>query len=326
MIGILSQDTISKAKSIDLLSYLQRYEPDELIHVASNEYSTKSHGSLKISNGKWHWFSKGIGGSTALDYLINVKGLRFTDAVMQLTGYCYKEQLKRTSVPQKNSNKPLSKSSQKFALPPAHPNSDRVIDYLQTRGISLPVIQYCLDQKLLYEDDCYNNAVFVGFDPSGTPRHAMLRGTSPGNSFRHDAPGSDKRFTFALLAKPGSDQLYVYESAIDLLSHATIDCAAGIDWQKPHRLSLAGLAPLALDQYIKDHPEIKSVILCLDQDEPGRVATRILSNYLSDTGKTVRDEHAPVGKDYNDYLCSLFPTTVQLLRGQDKSHSISNSR
>ena len=43
------------------------------------------HDSLKISNGKWMWWSRGFGGATALDYLIKVKGLSFTDAMRILT-------------------------------------------------------------------------------------------------------------------------------------------------------------------------------------------------------------------------------------------------
>ena len=93
VIPILSKETIQSAKSFDLLNYLQRYEPDELVHVAGNEYSTKSHGSLKISNGKWHWFSRGVGGTGALDYLIHVKGLRFSEAVMLLVGQRYQAQI-----------------------------------------------------------------------------------------------------------------------------------------------------------------------------------------------------------------------------------------
>lgn len=58
---------------MDLLTYLQNYEPQELIHVSGGTYCTREHDSLKISNGKWNWFSRGIGGKTALDYLIKVK-------------------------------------------------------------------------------------------------------------------------------------------------------------------------------------------------------------------------------------------------------------
>ena len=46
-----SQSDIRRAKEMDLLTYLQTYEPDELVRISSNTYTTKTHNSLKISNG-----------------------------------------------------------------------------------------------------------------------------------------------------------------------------------------------------------------------------------------------------------------------------------
>ena len=60
-----------------MLTYLQTYEPQELVHFGGSTYCTREHDSLKISNGKWCWFSRGIGGCSALDYLIKVKEMPF---------------------------------------------------------------------------------------------------------------------------------------------------------------------------------------------------------------------------------------------------------
>ena len=69
----ISPEVVAKAREMDLLTYLRNYEPNELVHFGGNTYCTREHDSLKISNGKWYWFSRGIGGYTALDYLIKVK-------------------------------------------------------------------------------------------------------------------------------------------------------------------------------------------------------------------------------------------------------------
>jgi len=61
---------------------LQEACPQELVPLKHGEYCLRSHDSLKISNGKWHWFSRGIGGRSALDYLIKVEGIPFMDAVL----------------------------------------------------------------------------------------------------------------------------------------------------------------------------------------------------------------------------------------------------
>ena len=79
-------EDIQQAKQLDLLTYLQINEPDQLVRVSSDTYCTKEHDSLKISNGKWHWFSRQTGGKTALDYLVKVKGCSFMEAMEAVAG------------------------------------------------------------------------------------------------------------------------------------------------------------------------------------------------------------------------------------------------
>ena len=80
------KDAIMDVRGIGLLDYLQRYEPDNLRRVSPGVFCTKEHDSLRISNGKWYWFSQGFGGCSALDYLIKVKNLPFTTAMERLHG------------------------------------------------------------------------------------------------------------------------------------------------------------------------------------------------------------------------------------------------
>ena len=82
----LSKEQIAAAREMDLLTYLRRFEPEELVHVGGDTYATRTHDSLKISNGKWCWWSRGIGGTTALDYLTMVEGVSFLDAVQRILG------------------------------------------------------------------------------------------------------------------------------------------------------------------------------------------------------------------------------------------------
>lgn len=79
-------EAIERARQVDLLTYLQTCEPQELVHVSGNVYCTKTHDSLRISNGKWCWFSRGIGGYSALDYLIKVNGYSFLEAMETISG------------------------------------------------------------------------------------------------------------------------------------------------------------------------------------------------------------------------------------------------
>ena len=68
---------VREVKRMDLLTYLENYEPYELVHFSGNTYATRTHDSLKISNGKWMWWSQRTGGRSALDYLIKGKRLIF---------------------------------------------------------------------------------------------------------------------------------------------------------------------------------------------------------------------------------------------------------
>ena len=67
--GYVQPEVIAEARKVDLFSYLQTTDPIELVKCDGNEYFTRTHDSLKISNGKWFWWSRGIGGTSALDYL-----------------------------------------------------------------------------------------------------------------------------------------------------------------------------------------------------------------------------------------------------------------
>lgn len=66
-------EVVAQAREMDLLTYLRTYEPHEMVHFGGGTYCTREHDSLKISNGKWCWFSRGFGGYSALNYLIKVK-------------------------------------------------------------------------------------------------------------------------------------------------------------------------------------------------------------------------------------------------------------
>ena len=81
----LSVEEIQSARSVTVLDYLREYEPGELIRVGLRDYRTKTHDSLVVSdNGLFHWFSTGLGGGNAIDYLIKVKRMKYSssDAVL----------------------------------------------------------------------------------------------------------------------------------------------------------------------------------------------------------------------------------------------------
>ena len=194
-------ETVSKAREMDLLTYLRNYEPDELVHFGGSTYCTREHDSLKISNGKWCWFSRGIGGTSALDYLIKVKEIPFLDAVERITGQAAIQP--PVFVSQRKQEKPRV-----LLLPKASKNADRAAAYLSERGIDRELINFCIQTGRLYESEPYHNAVFVGLDRDGKARYANLRGI--GTDFIGDANGSDKRYSFGIPAAGQSSTLHLF--------------------------------------------------------------------------------------------------------------------
>lgn len=300
----VTKEQIARAKEWDLLSYLQTCEPQELKKCGGQEYRTASHGSLKISNGLWNWHSKGIGGSTALDYLIKVRGLGFVEAVEILCGERAGAQWK----PPPSAAKP--KPPKPFALPDASRCGTAAVSYLARRGINMDIIIDCISAGLFYESRQHHNCVFVGRDPEGKARFACLRGT--GDGFKLDVEGSDKRYSFFLPAADRSSRFVaVAESPIDALSLAAMLKMQGEDWTKNYYLSLGGTAPRALLQFLRDHPTVTHISLCLDNDEAGLAGIAAIheairaDRSLSHRRFTIVDNPPPAfgGKDYNELLC-----------------------
>lgn len=295
----VTPEEIEKAKQMDLLTYLQSYEPGNLKKISHDTWCTKEHDSLKISNGKWHWFSRHIGGKTALDYLIKVKGISFVKAVEIITGYAAVLPPVYTGI-----EKPIE--PKKLELPLYNEDICEVRRYLKGRGISDTVIDFCHENKMLYEDAKYHNCVFLGYD-GNTPKYGAVRSTV--SDFKRDLTGSDKRFSFFIPAESETQTVYLFESAIDLLSYASLEIKVKRNWRRDDLLSLAGVyktdkkqdIPLALRTYLERHTGTKAVYLHLDNDEVGRMATKQITEALS-SQYTVIDQPPQSGKDFNDYL------------------------
>lgn len=130
----IDPDVLERVRQIDLLSYLREFEPSNLVKVkgTSNVYCTAEHDSLKISNGKWYWWSRGFGGYSALDYLIKVKEYDFVEAVEILTG--------QTMADWKPPPDPKKDEPKVLLLPPKNKDCNRVTQYLS--GVVLTISSY----------------------------------------------------------------------------------------------------------------------------------------------------------------------------------------
>ena len=295
----LSHDEIEQARKMDLLTYLCSSDPGELVHVSGDTYCLRSHDSLRISNGMWYWFSRGIGGKSALDYLIKVQCLPFPKAVRTLLKLPEAEA--STAPPRRLKPKQL-------LLPELNNTTDAAVSYLKNRGIHSVILDHCLEHRLILETKNHHNVLFIGYDTQGIPRQASLRGIV--GNYKGEATGSDKYFGFHLSPRSASADLHVFESAIDLLSYATLELLEARDWRRDHLLSLSGVyatqrrdaVPIGLARFLNEHPEIETVHLHLDNDDTGRRASESITAGLAERC-SVMDEPPTCGKDVNEQLC-----------------------
>ena len=143
-----------------------------------------------------------------------------------------------------------------------------------------------------------------------------------------DAYGSHKAFSFKLDSLDKNDSVHLFESAIDLLSYATLMKLDNKEWYNANLLSLAGVyqpakkideskIPLALNYYLNQNQNIKKIILHFDNDSAGRIATMALKTILPKQYEVV-DDPPKVGKDFNDFLCDRVGINYKKRYGKER--------
>lgn len=306
----IPKEVVAEARKIDLLTYLKNYEPDELVEVCRNTFCTKTHDSLKISNGLWYWFTRQVGGKSAIDFLMKVRNYSFVEAVKTVMGNIQVQQPIIYKQKEKSKDKNL-------ILPLKAENNDIAINYLLSRGISKEIIEYCIENKLLYEERKHHNVVFIGYDENKVPKYAFCRATNE-QRFMIEATGSNKKYSFKINANEKNNIVHVFESSIDLLSFATLLSLENKNWRNENLLSLGGIyeakyeldkskLPIALVDFLEKNSNINEIHLHLDRDLKGRNATTFLQQVYGEKYK-VTNATVPYGKDMNEYLCLKYGT------------------
>lgn len=292
----VTKSEIARAKRFDLLTYLRTADPGELKKDTHRQFCLRSHDSLKISNGKWHWFSRSIGGRTAVDYLIKVRGYTFPKAVQEVN----------RAMKGKDPSVFLSQNDRgPLRMPRKNDDNEIVRKYLTGRGIDEKLVDGLIAQGFIFENRSHHSAVFLGFDEDGKPAHAAYRATD-GSCAKGDHAGSDKRFAFRIEA-PEAETVHVFESAIDLLSYVTLCMMDGIAWRGESFISVAGLCcssekiPHALENYLERNAQTKVIRLHFDADTAGKKASEMIKEMLQDQYE-ISIRPPGKGKDYNEFL------------------------
>jgi len=303
-----TEEELQIAKSVDLVRVAESmgFTPKRV----GNYYTLKEMDSIRIyDRSNWfRWsrqFEKGQNGGSQIDFLRVFAGMDVKTAVFWLldfSGYRRMEE-KESFYHLKNQvekKEPIKKKP--FVLPRPSDKNLYLYQYLQKeRGLRKEVIDYFLEKGLIYESQDYHNIVFKGNASDGTTKFASMRGVFDRNRkpFKCDVAGNDKNYGFNVANKESSIVI-VFEGAIDLLSYVDL-----FDDYESNKIALGMISDAPLETFLKENPQVRTIYFCLDNDEAGRKAVKVLLKKYYEQGYEVEDIPPPgTYKDYNEWLVS----------------------
>lgn len=279
-----------QARQTDLADLLRRQ--GETLKRSGSEYEWRD-GSQKVTIRGNLWFHQyeRVGGDT-IDFVRRYMGKSYPEAVEYLLG--------GSGMGTITVSPPIVKERKPFALPPGNDNNRRAYAYLfHRRGIDREVLNAFFHAGLIYESADYHNAVFVGCDSSGIPRHGHKRGTGSESSFKGNVDSSDPRFSFHWTGQ--SDRLYLFEAPIDMLSFISLNKEG---WRSHSYAAACGVSDYVLWQMLENDPRICTVFLCHDSDTDGQKAAHRIAGRLQEKGINAQIL-VPIHKDWNEDLLYL---------------------
>ena len=288
-----SRNFTRKNKTKPLVDYLTAH--GESVQRVGREYVWEAPtGKVSISGSQWYSQYELVGGG-AVNFVQKFFGLSYPDAIQSLLGNNVGESVIGGK---KSAN---IKAKKPFELPEKHTDMRRVYGYLMhERLIDRQVLNRFVKDGLIYEDAKYHNAVFVGKDKSGKPVHAQKRATSAKSNFKGNLDSSIAEYSFHF--DGSSEYLFVFEAPIDMLAYISMHKNG---WENHSYVALCSTADRAALQMLKDNSHIKTVYLCLDNDNAGILGCQRVAASIHALGDYTVWRVAPQNKDWDEDLKSL---------------------
>ena len=293
-----SEEQKEQAASVDLESFL--LERGEKLIASGREKRLASNHSITVRGNEWYDHAVCQGGH-AISFVQYHYGVNYQDAMLLLLGDSM-----GTVYPRASERRP--EPPKEFVMPEAHSDMRRVFAYLvKNRQLDRAVVSHFAREKLLFEDAQYHNAVFVGVDENGIPRHAHKRSTnSYGKAFRINIEGSDPRHSFHHIGKNGS--LFVFEAPIDMLSYISMNPD---QWEDSSYVACCGTTAQPVLALAERMPQLQRVYLCMDNDKAGDLASRRIAELLHEKG-ILTERVSPELKDWNDDLIAEHNNSLEV--------------
>lgn len=301
----------ARARQTDICALLQ--SRGETVKRSGSEFEWKD-GSQKVTIRGNLWFHQyeQVGGD-AIDFVKRFYNKNYQEAMEYLLGNCAGTLVTAPIIQRKAKNP--------FVLPPRNDNMRRIYAYLlNRRGIDREVLNTFVYKEMIYESSEYHNAVFIGYDTNGIPRHAHKRGSGSNSTYKGNQESSLPEYSFhwngesgsaSVLYKerglnnldkyPSSNQgkkLYLFEAPIDMLSFISMHKNG---WKQHSYAAACGVSDIVLWQMLKDDPNIETICLCRDNDAKGRLSNTRTVNELIKKGIQY-EILVPNRKDWNEDL------------------------
>ena len=281
------------ANASSIVDYL-RSHGESVERVGREHVWQAPSGKVSINGSEWFSQYELVGGG-AVNFVQKFFGLSYPDAVRSLLGNNAGEEVIGESTP------PRIKPKKPFELPEKHTDMRRVYGYLMhERMIDRQVINRFVADGLIYEDAKYHNAVFIGNDRNGKTVHAHKRATSAKSDFKGNLESSIAEYSFHF--DGSSEYLFVFEAPIDMLAYISMHKQG---WENHSYVALCSTADRAALQMLKDNPNLKTVYLCLDNDNAGQLGSERISKAIHELGDYSVWRVPPQNKDWDEDLKAL---------------------
>jgi len=306
---LFTDEQINQAKTVDLMKLAVELN-FELEKSSRGSYHAKKSGGLYIFPDNNIYYSHTGGKGDAIKFVQEYGNMSFIEAVKYLLGQSHLSYIK----PQVH----VPTQKKELRLPRKDYNNYQVFKYLtKERGIDDEIAKEMFKQNKIYQGTYFSKSsekwekvcVFLGFDNENEAKYCSMRGIEKGSEIKYDKTGSSKSYPFVMEGM--SNKLFALESPIEVIAHATLTKLNGKNYRKDHRISLGGMAWIPLDKYLKNHPEIDTIVFGLNNDYDKINNRGEYENYGQNKAEKMCKEYSqrykvlnqiPVNVDFNDDL------------------------
>lgn len=277
--ALISKEIIEELKTIDLKEFLEKHEGFTFIKDGKDYYRCIEHSSLllKFINGvfSYCWSSMDQKG----DIIEFVKRNNTNDDFRGAIEYLVKGSYGKSYIPKEYKLAAVKEGNANIQIDYSN-NMSRVYAYMaKSRQISPKIINELIQKKLIWQDD-KNNLVIRYLDRKNVVVGAELIGTNTFKRFKKTVENTNESYGFTLKFGTQINTIIVFEAPIDLLSFYDINFG---QLDNAVLLSLGGSEKTQkIQTYLNDYRDIKTIIVCTDNDTAGNVAYNNIKNTYAD--------------------------------------------